>query len=178
MLGELRDGETAQLAVQAALSGQRVYACVHASQAFDAIGRLTTLGVDPYDLVAALNGVIAQRLLRRVCGHCAQPHEPTAAELAASGLPQAVVDEGWQFMRGRGCPQCRGSGYRGRQAIAQILTPDLELKGLIAQRASPAAQRAAAERRGLITLREAALDLVCSGITTLEEANRVTAVQE
>lgn len=178
MLGELRDVETARLAVQAALGGQRLFAGVRASQAFEAIGRLTTLGVDPYDLTAALNGVIAQRLLRKVCPHCAEPFEPDPALLAASGLPRAVLEEGWSFHHGLGCPACRGTGYLGRQAIAQVLTLDLELKGLIAQRASPAAQREAAERHGLTTLREAALELVSSGLTTLEEANRVTAVQE
>lgn len=178
MLGDLRDVETARLAVQAALGGQRLYAALGANQAFEAIGRLTALGVDPYDLTAALNGVIAQRLLRRVCPHCAEAFEPPTTLLAASGLPRAVLEEGWSFRRGAGCPACRGSGYLGRQAIAQVLTLDLELKGLIAQRASPAAQREAAERQGLTTLREAALELVSSGLTTLEEANRVTAVQE
>lgn len=178
MVGDLRDTETARLVVQAALSGQRVYAGVHAGQAFDAIGRLITLGVDPYDLAAALNGVVAQRLLRRVCPHCAEDDQPTPEMLLVSGLPKAVLEEGWTFRRGRGCDDCRGSGYLGRQAIAQTLTLDPELRGLIAERASPAMQRAAAERRGLITLRDAALELVCAGITTLEEANRVTAVQE
>jgi general secretion pathway protein E len=134
--------------------------------------------VDPYDLAAALNGVVAQRLLRRVCPHCAEDDQPTPEMLQASGLPKAVLEEGWTFRRGRGCDDCRGSGYLGRQAIAQTLTLDPELRGLIAERASPAMQRAAAERRGLITLRDAALELVCAGITTLEEANRVTAVQE
>lgn len=178
MVGDLCDAETARLVIQAALSGQRVYAGVHASQAFDAIGRLITLGVDPHDLAAALNGVVAQRLLRCICPHCGEDDLPAPELLIASGLPQAVLEEGWAFRRGRGCDHCHGTGYLGRQAIAQTLTLDPELRGLIAQRASPAMQRAAAERRGLITLREAALELVCAGITTLEEANRVTAVQE
>lgn len=178
MLGELPDAATARLAVQAALGGQRLYAALHASQAFDAIGRLITLGVDPWDLAAGLNGVVAQRLLRRLCEHCAEPCEPDAALLAASGLSRAVLDEGWQFRRAVGCPHCRGTGYRGRVPIAQVLTLDLELRSLIARRAPPSAQREAAERTGLTTLREAALERVSQGLTPLEEANRVTSVQE
>lgn len=178
MLGELPDAGTARLAVQAALGGQRLYAALQASQAFDAIGRLVTLGVDPWDLAAALNGVVAQRLLRRLCEHCAEPWEPDAALLAASGLSRAVLEEGWQFRRAVGCPHCRGTGYRGRVPIAQVLTLDLELRSLIARRAPPSAQREAAERTGLTTLREAALELVSQGLTPLEEANRVTSVQE
>lgn len=178
MVGEMRDAETAQIAVQAALTGHQVYATVHANNVFDVIGRLASMGVDPYNLVAALNGVVAQRLVRVICPHCTEPVKPDLELLTASGLDETVFDLPWRFQRGRGCSHCRGTGYKGRRAIAQTMALDIELKSLIAERASPALLRAAAEKRGLITLRQAALDFVKAGVTTLEEANRVTAVQE
>jgi general secretion pathway protein E len=173
MVGEMRDAETAQIAIQAALTGHQVFATVHANNVFDVIGRLATMEVDAYNLVAALNGVLAQRLIRQLCTACAAPG---AAPDDLSGLPQAA--RGWTFMRAVGCAHCRGTGYKGRRAIAQTLAMDLEIRSLIAERASPAALRAAADARGLKTLRDAALALVRAGITTLEEANRVTAAQE
>jgi general secretion pathway protein E len=178
MVGEMRDAETAQIAVQAALTGHQVYATVHANNVFDVIGRLASMGVDPYNLVAALNGVVAQRLVRVICPHCTEGDRPSPELLRASGLGPEVFDQGWRFQRGRGCSHCRGTGYKGRRAIAQTMELDLELKSLIAERASPVQLRRAAEERGLTTLRHAALELVRAGTTTLEEANRVTAVQE
>jgi general secretion pathway protein E len=178
MVGEMRDAETAQIAVQAALTGHQVYATVHANNVFDVIGRLASMGVDPYNLVAALNGVVAQRLVRVICPHCTEPERPDVDLLVASGLSPDVLDQGWRFQHGRGCSHCRGTGYKGRRAIAQTMALDIELKSLIAERASPAQLRRAAEERGLTTLRHAALELVRAGTTTLEEANRVTAVQE
>jgi general secretion pathway protein E len=176
MVGEMRDTETAQIAIQAALTGHQVFATVHANNVFDVIGRLSTMEVDPYNLVSALNGVLAQRLIRVVCTACAKPESPDAALLAESKLPPEAV--GWTFVRGIGCAHCRGTGYKGRQAIAQMLAMDVELRSLIAERASPARLRAAARERGLGTLRDAALTLVAAGTTTLEEANRVTAAEE
>lgn len=185
------DSATARLAVQAALGGRRLFAAlpggpVHAAPAakgaFAAIAQLDALGVEPRDLGAALTGVIAQRLLRKVCPHCAEPTEPDATLIEASGLPaehrDPSHDGGWTWLRGRGCPACHGSGYLGWQAIAQVLTPDTELRGLIARRAPLARWRKAAERNGLTRLHAAALELVRRGITTLEEAHRVTAVDE
>jgi len=176
MVGEMRDAETAQIAIQAALTGHQVFATVHANNVFDVIGRLSTMQVDPYNLVSALNGVLAQRLMRQVCDACAAPEQPSAEQRDAAGLPPEAA--GWNFMRGLGCAQCRGTGYRGRRAIAQTLALDVELRSLIAERASPAKLREAARARGLQTLRDAALALVATGATTLEEANRVTAAEE
>jgi general secretion pathway protein E len=176
MVGEMRDAETAQIAIQAALTGHQVFATVHANNVFDVIGRLSTMQIDPYNLVSALNGVLAQRLMRQVCSGCATPHRPDASVLAEARLPADT--EGWQFVRGIGCAHCRGTGYHGRRAIAQTLAMDVELRSLIAERASPVRLRAAAQERGLKTLRDAALALVASGATTLEEANRVTAAEE
>jgi general secretion pathway protein E len=176
MVGEMRDAETAQIAIQAALTGHQVFATVHANNVFDVIGRLSTMQVDPYNLVSALNGVLAQRLIRQVCTACAQPQTPSPEVLAESQLP--AESAGWKFLHGVGCSHCRGTGYKGRRAIAQTLTMDVELRSLIAERATPARLRAAAHQRGLKTLRDAALALVASGHTTLEEANRVTAAEE
>ncbi|MEY8877060.1 MAG: GspE/PulE family protein [Leptothrix sp. (in: b-proteobacteria)] len=178
MVGEMRDAETAQIAVQAALTGHQVYATVHANNVFDVIGRLASMGVDPYNLVAALNGVVAQRLVRVICPSCTEGDKPSPELLETSGLTMDVFDQGWRFQRGMGCASCRGTGYKGRRAIAQTMQLDIELKSLIAERASPAQLRKAAEARGLTTLRHAALVLVRNGQTTLEEANRVTAVEE
>ena len=176
MVGEMRDAETAQIAVQAALTGHQVFATVHANNVFDVIGRLSTMGIDPYNLVSALNGVVAQRLMRLVCTHCAAPHRPSADELERSGLQGQL--EGWRFTRGMGCAHCRNTGYKGRRAIAQTLAMDIGLRSLIAERASPATLRDAARQRGLRSLRDASLELVAAGLTTLEESNRVTAVEE
>jgi len=176
MVGEMRDSETAQIAIQAALTGHQVFATVHANNVFDVIGRLSTMGIDPYNLVSALNGVVAQRLLRMSCPHCVQPEAPDAERIEASRLPADLSS--WKFAKGIGCAHCRGTGYKGRRAIAQTLAMDVGLRSLIAERASPAVLREAARERGLRTLRDAALELVATGQTTLEEANRVTAVEE
>jgi general secretion pathway protein E len=176
MVGEMRDAETAQIAIQAALTGHQVFATVHANNVFDVIGRLSTMEVDPYNLVSALNGVLAQRLIRQICEACAAPAQPAARLLEDSQLPEGW--QGWTFQRGLGCAHCRGTGYQGRRAIAQTLAMDVELRSLIAERASPARLQAAAQARGLKTLRQSALALVAAGITTLEEANRVTVAAE
>jgi len=176
MVGEIRDAETAQIAIQAALTGHQVFATVHANNVFDVIGRLATMQVDAYNLVSALNGVLAQRLIRQLCVHCAALDTPTPAARAAMRLPDEACD--WTFHRPVGCAHCRGTGYKGRRAIAQTLGLDIELRSLIAERATPARLRAAARERGLGTLRGAALELVRTGITSMEEADRVTAAEE
>ncbi|MEY4747976.1 MAG: hypothetical protein RIQ60_190 [Pseudomonadota bacterium] len=176
MVGEMRDSETAQIAVQAALTGHQVYATVHANNVFDVIGRLATMGVDSYNLVSALNGVLAQRLMRLICRDCVTDDKPSAERIADSQLPPESAE--WKYKRGLGCPACRGTGYKGRRAVAQMLTMDVGLRSLIAERASPAKLREAAIARGLKTLRDEALSCVAAGLTTLEEANRVTAAEE
>ena len=170
MVGEIRDAETAQIAVQAALTGHGVFSTVHANSAFDVIGRFMHMGLDLYNVVSALNAVLAQRLMRQVCGHCAQPAQPSAAELA-------VLDDGTgaalNLRTGRGCARCHGSGYRGRQAVAELLRLDDGLRDLIAARAPMSEIKRAARDRGLQPLRAAALAAVRNGQTTLEELNRV-----
>ncbi|MDD3352662.1 GspE/PulE family protein [Zoogloea sp.] len=175
MVGEIRDPETAEIAIQAALTGHLVFTTVHANNAFDVIGRFMHMGIDPYNLVAALNGVVAQRLMRVNCLACAGPVIPDAALLAASGLAAGMVS-GWRLQAGSGCGQCRGSGYRGRQAIAEVLVLDDELRDLIVGRAPLRQLKEAARRQAFASLREAGLALVCCGRTTLQELNRVTFV--
>ena len=170
MVGEIRDAETAQIAVQAALTGHLVFSTVHANGVFDVIGRFMHMGLDLFNLVAALNAVLAQRLLRQVCPQCAQPHAASAAERALLDSPGGAP---LQMRLGRGCAHCGGSGYRGRQAVAELLCLDGELRDLIVSRAPMSALQAAARRRGQPALRDAALAAVRAGQTTLEEVARV-----
>jgi general secretion pathway protein E len=175
MVGEIRDSETAQIAVQAALTGHLVFTTVHANNVFDVIGRFLHMEVDPYNLVSALNGVIAQRLIRTLCPACMQPTTPSAEELADADIGD-VASADWKFQRPVGCGTCRGTGYRGRKAIAELLVLNDEIRELIISRAPIRQLKEAARRNGTHSLRESALDLVRDGVTSLEEANRVTFV--
>ncbi|HEX7952886.1 MAG TPA: GspE/PulE family protein, partial [Burkholderiales bacterium] len=175
MVGEIRDPETAQIAVQSALTGHLVFTTVHANNVFDVVGRFMHMGLDTYSFVSALNGVAAQRLVRIVCTQCAIDERPDAALLAASGI-DAKQSEHWRFRKGNGCGQCRGTGYRGRKAIAETLILDDEMRELISSRQPLREVKEAARRLGTRSLREAALELVARGETTVEEVNRVTFV--
>jgi general secretion pathway protein E len=173
MVGEIRDRETAEIAVQSALTGHLVLTTVHANNVFDVFGRFTHMGIDPYAFVSALNGIWAQRLIRMNCPHCATPYEPDAAELAAVHLEREAVGD-YLFMRGKGCGDCRGTGYKGRRSIAEILTLNDEIRELIVDKQPIRRIKAAAAANGTRSLRLAALDLVRRGATTLEEIRRVT----
>ncbi|MFZ5538979.1 MAG: GspE/PulE family protein [Pseudomonadota bacterium] len=175
MVGEIRDPETAQIGVQAALTGHLVLTTVHANNVFDVIGRFTHMQVDPYHLVAALNGVLAQRLLRINCPECSEPVALSDEELADAGLARAAVG-GYLFRAGRGCGRCRGTGFRGRKAIGELLRLTPEIGELIVARAPLRALQEAAAAGGTRFLREAALAFVARGETTLDEVNRVVAV--
>ncbi|MBK6975606.1 MAG: type II/IV secretion system protein [Sterolibacteriaceae bacterium] len=175
MVGEIRDAETAQIAIQSALTGHLVFTTVHANNVFDVLGRFTHMGVDPYSFVSALNAVLAQRLVRVNCPHCAAPDKPGDGLLADSGLTRTDVAD-WSFRAGRGCGQCRGTGYKGRKAIAEVLQLNDEIRELIVARAPIRAIKDAAVSNGLQFLRESALGLVKRGDTTLSETNRVTFV--
>jgi len=172
MVGEIRDGETAQIAVQAALTGHLVLTTVHANNVFDVLGRFTHMGLDPYSLVAALNGIVAQRLVRVNCPECAEDDRPDAALLAAAGI---APDAGWTLRAGRGCAHCRGTGYRGRKAVAEVLILDDELREMIVTREPVRRVKEAACAKGTRLLREAGLELVRRGETSLQELNRVVA---
>nr|WP_307728051.1 GspE/PulE family protein [Massilia terrae] len=173
MVGEIRDRETAEIAVQSALTGHLVLTTVHANNVFDVFGRFTHMGIDPYAFVSALNGIWAQRLVRMNCPHCAQRYTPGDAELASVRLQRPEV-EGYFFMRGAGCGDCRGTGYKGRRSIAEILTLTDEIRELIVDKQPIRRIKAAAQANGTRSLRLAALDLVRRGATTLDEIKRVT----
>jgi general secretion pathway protein E len=173
MVGEIRDRETAEIAVQSALTGHLVLTTVHANNVFDVFGRFTHMGIDPYAFVSALNGIWAQRLIRMNCPHCAARYDPDEAELASVYLTRTEALE-FVFMRGVGCGDCRGTGYKGRRSIAEILTLNDEIRELIVDKQPIRRIKAAAAANGTRSLRHAALDLVRRGATTIEEIRRVT----
>jgi general secretion pathway protein E len=176
MVGEIRDPETAQIALQSALTGHLVFTTVHANNVFDVIGRFMHMGVDLYNFISAVNGILAQRLVRINCPHCSVPIEPDAAQLDDSGLTPAQV-ENYRFMAGKGCGQCRGTGYKGRKAIAELLYLNDKIREMIVARQPVRVIKEEAHRNGTRFLRDAALDLVRNGETTLQEINRVTFVE-
>ncbi len=173
MVGEIRDRETAEIAVQSALTGHLVLTTVHANNVFDVFGRFTHMGIDPYSFVSALNGIWAQRLIRLNCPHCAIDHVPNDAELARVNLSRADTS-GYRFKQGTGCGDCRGTGYKGRRAIAEILILNGEIRELIIEKRPIRQIKEAARQNGTRSLREAALELVKRGETTLDEIKRVT----
>ena len=173
MVGEIRDSETAQIAIQSALTGHLVFTTVHANNVFDVVSRFTHMGVDTYSFVSALSGVLAQRLIRVVCEQCAERHVPTRQMLEESQLSVAS-SAAYNFTIGRGCQHCRGSGYRGRKAIGELLVLNDELREAIINRAPVRQLKELSQKGGVRLIRSVALDLVRRGETTLEEVNRVT----
>jgi general secretion pathway protein E len=161
--------------VQSALTGHLVFTSVHANNVFDVIGRFMHMNVDLYGFVSALNAILAQRLVRMVCPHCAGPDKPSKEALAESGLAEVDVSQ-WKFVVGKGCRECRGAGYKGRMAIAELMILNDELRELITARAPVRQLREAAQRSGTRLLRDAAFDAVRKGQTTLQEIDRVTFV--
>lgn len=177
LVGEIRDAETAQIAVQSALTGHLVFTTVHANTVFDVVGRFEQFGIDAYTFASAVNGVLAQRLLRRLCPHCATPG-PLSSSASQDGQLQSVLsgrNEPPRFMTAAGCEHCRGTGYSGRFALGEVLELSPELKNLFAQRAGPLELQAAAAANGWRSLREQALTAAAQGFTTLEEVDRVAA---
>jgi len=173
MVGEIRDRETAEIAVQSALTGHLVLTTVHANNVFDVFGRFTHMGIDPYAFVSALNGIWAQRLVRINCPHCAAEYTPGDEELASVGLARADVYD-YEFKEGKGCGDCRGTGFKGRRSIAEILVLNDEIRELIVEKRPIRQIKQAAYEAGTRSLRHAALELVRRGGTTLSEIKRVT----
>ncbi len=172
MVGEIRDPETAEIAVQSALTGHLVLSTVHASSVFDVFGRFTHMGLDPYALGSALNGVWSQRLVRLNCPHCSRPAAPDPTTLEWLGLGADAL-QGAELRRGSGCGDCRGTGYRGRRAIAEVLMLNDEMRELIVLKAPIREMKRLAAHNGGSSLLEAGLALVRQGQTTLEEVCRV-----
>ena len=175
MVGEIRDPETAQIAIQAALTGHLVLSTVHANNVFDVIGRFTHMDVDPYSFVSALTGVLAQRLLRINCLHCSEP-VTLNSQLLRESLIEPQLAEGRVLKAGRGCGKCRGTGYKGRKAVGELLMLDDALRELIVARAPVRQIKEAARHNGTRFLRDSAVALFLDGLTTLDEVNRVTLV--
>jgi general secretion pathway protein E len=173
MVGEIRDKETAEIAVQSALTGHLVLTTVHANNVFDVFGRFNHMGIDPYAFVSALNGIWAQRLIRLNCPRCAVPYVPSDADLARVDLQRADTGD-YLFKQGAGCGDCRGTGYKGRRAIAEILTLNDKIREMVIEKRAIRQIKEAARKNGTRSLREAALELVKSGETTLVEIKRVT----
>ncbi len=176
MVGEIRDEDTAQIAVQSALTGHLVFTTVHANNVVDVLGRFLNMKVELYNFVSALNCVLAQRLVRRICLHCKEQVKPSPGALLESGLePEAV--RGQLFYEGRGCLECDGTGFHGRMAIAELLDLSDCIRGLILERRPAAEIKKAAKEEGMAFLRDAALEKVFEGSTTLKEINKVTFVE-
>ena len=173
MVGEIRDAETAQIAIQSALTGHLVFSTVHANNAFDVIGRFVNIGIEPYNFVASLNCILAQRLVRAICPACKITFTANRAECEESGLEYEKVKH-LPFYQGKGCPECNGLGYRGRRAITEFLSLTDRIKEMILDRKPASELRKEAIAGGMTSLREAGLEKVLRGETTLKEVNRVT----
>lgn len=179
MVGEIRDEETAQIAIQSALTGHLVFTTVHANNVIDVIGRFLNMGVEPYNFVSSLNCVLAQRLVRLLCPTCKRQYQPSEEELTASGLKQEQVSkQGIVFYINAGCDACNHTGYRGRTAIHELLDMTDSIREMIIDRRPGSEIRRQAEKEGLSSLRSSALKKVFTGQTTLYEINRVTFVEE
>ena len=177
MIGEIRDLETATHAVQAALTGHLVFSTLHTNDAVSTIIRLEDLGLEPFLIASTMLGALAQRLVRRICPHCAEPYTVDAASLRKLGFP-VVGRETVELTRGKGCLQCRNTGYLGRLGIFEIFPMSEQMKKLISTKANDSELRQTAIREGMTTLREDAWRKVQAGVTTVEEALRVTGEME
>jgi type IV pilus assembly protein PilB len=176
MVGEIRDNETAQIAIQSALTGHLVFTTVHANNVTDVIGRFINMGVEPYNFVSALNCILAQRLIRVVCVHCKRVVRYSPEALAASGLDPAE----WgsvQFVEGAGCLECSGTGFHGRSAISELLDLSDHIREMIIDRRPTSEIKRAAGEEGMTFLRDSALAKVREGVTTLKEINKVTFIE-
>jgi type IV pilus assembly protein PilB len=176
MVGEIRDEETAQIAIQSALTGHLVFTTVHANNVTDVIGRFINMGVEPYNFVSALNCILAQRLLRVVCEHCKKMVKATPEELKASALDPAEW-AGIPLAQGTGCLECSGTGYHGRAAIAELLDLSDEIREMIINRRPTSEIKRVARAGGMTFLRDAGLAKVREGVTTLREINKVTFIE-
>jgi len=176
MVGEIRDPETAQIAIQSALTGHLVFTTVHANNVFDVIGRFLHMQVDPYSFISALNVILAQRLVRLLCPICKVPVRYDAEQLAESGLDPARY-AGTVFYEPKGCSECNYTGYQGRTAIAEILELSDPIRELILEKRPLSEVKKRAKAEGMVFLREIGMDKVLSGLTGLKDLNKVTFVE-
>jgi type II secretory ATPase GspE/PulE/Tfp pilus assembly ATPase PilB-like protein len=176
MVGEIRDNETAQIAINSALTGHLVFTTVHANNVLDVLGRFLNMGVEAYQFVSALNCVLAQRLVRIICHHCKRPAIVSRALLEESGLDPGL-EHTHTFYEGIGCIECGGTGYKGRMAICELLDLSDHIRELILEKRPTSEIKKAAREEGMRFLRESAVERVMNGATTLREINKVTFVE-
>jgi general secretion pathway protein E len=176
MVGEIRDKETAEIAINASLTGHLVLSTLHTNDAAGSTTRLVDMGVEPFLIASSLLGVIAQRLIRKVCTKCRAPHTPTDFELQEMGMREPPI--GSQFFRAVGCASCSNSGYTGRTVIHELMMVDDHMKSLIVRNVDAGVLKKAAIERGMITLREDGIAKVLQGITTIDELFRATHAEE
>jgi type IV pilus assembly protein PilB len=176
MVGEIRDPETAQIAIQSALTGHLVFTTVHANNVVDVLGRFLNMGVEPYQFVSALNCVMAQRLVRLICMHCKRPTLVEAKALQEAGLAPELAHT-HRFYEGAGCVECGGTGFKGRTAICELLDLSDRIREMILDRRPASDVKKAAHEEGMRFLRESAVEKVLTGLTTLREINKVTFVE-
>ena len=169
-VGEIRDGETASIAMRAAITGHLVFSTLHTNDAVSAVYRLKDVGVEPWLVASALRGVVSQRLLRKVCPHCKKGYQPSAEELALLGMPE---DSHVTFYKGEGCPECHHSGYTGRRAAFEILMLSGRLRRFISEGANEERLAEEARKNGFRSMRESCRRLVLEGVTSAEEAARI-----
>ena len=175
MVGEIRDEETAQIAIQSALTGHLVFTTVHANNVIDVLGRFLNMGVEPVQFISGLNCVMAQRLVRVICRHCKCRSEVSIATLKESGMHGRYTDA-HTFFEGAGCIECGGTGYKGRTAICETLVLSDRIREMILEREPSSEVKRVAREEGMRFLRESAIDLVINGVTTFREINKVTFV--
>jgi general secretion pathway protein E len=173
LIGEIRDIETAEIAIQSALTGHLVFSTLHTNDATGAIARMAEMGVENYLLTSALSGVLAQRLVRRICPHCKEAYHPEERLLAEMGIDKSEAGD-INFFRGRGCEQCRHTGYIGRVAILEYLAVDDDIKKEIMLKSNLDKIRAIAIDKGMTTLRKQGLEKVKAGLTTIPEVLKAT----
>jgi len=176
MVGEIRDPETAQIAIQSALTGHLVFTTVHANNVVDVLGRFLNMGVEAYQFVSALNCVLAQRLVRLICSHCKRPTKVDPKQLEESAL-DPMLAQTLQFYEGAGCIECGGTGFKGRTAICELLNLSDRIREMILDRRPTSEVKKVAHEEGMRFLRESAVEKVQLGLTTLREINKVTFVE-
>ncbi len=177
LVGEIRDLETAEIAAQASLTGHVVFTTLHTNDAPSSIARLLDMGIEPFLITATLEGIVAQRLVRRICTNCKTQFEPSEAQLMELQLLPTVV-KGKKFFYGRGCSRCNGTGYRGRIGIFEIMVFNDEIRDLIMNQASTSVLRAAAQKNGMKLLRDKGLAIIYDGITTIDEIAKKTMMED
>jgi type II secretory ATPase GspE/PulE/Tfp pilus assembly ATPase PilB-like protein len=170
MIGEIRDQETAEIAIEAAMTGHLVLSTLHTIDSASAIGRLMDLGVEPRRFADALHLILAQRLIRLNCSECAKPYKPRQADLSALHIEEEI-----QALKGTGCDLCRQTGFFGRMGLYEVLAPDSEMRDMIERQCTAGDIRRTAQQKGMRTLREAGIAVAKEGKTTIEEVLRVTA---